>query len=154
MEVPPDREVGLNCAPSSTTGKDSNSRKTNQESLPPSPPPGLSPLHFRRFTNSFNSKISYVWSRARNDLHGVHGRNEGDEKKKKVDNDNSRCRVLQRHRGQFSPALIRCFYHADKNWQRGVHGWWALWKHVNWQWWWHGFRKFWQSLRKPRLTPF
>ena len=109
IKVAPDREVGLNCAPSSTTGKDSNSHKTSRESLPPSPPPGLSPLHFGRFTISFNSKISYVWSRAGYDLHGVHGRNEGDEKKKKLDNDKSRCRVLQRHRGQFSSALKRCF---------------------------------------------
>ena len=46
VEVAPDREVGLNCAPSSTTGKDSNFRRTSRESLPPSPPPGLSPLHF------------------------------------------------------------------------------------------------------------
>ena len=121
IEVPPDREGGLSCAPSSTTGKDSNSHKTSRESLPPSPPPGVSPLHFGRFTISFNSKISYVWSRAGYDLHRVHGRNEGDEKKKKMDKDNSRCRVLRQHRGQFSSALIRCFYHVDKNWQRGVH---------------------------------
>ena len=39
----------------------------------------------------------------------MHGGNEGDEKKNKVDNDNSRCRVLQRHRGQISPALLGYF---------------------------------------------